>query len=95
MTFVRTAFFPGGTAAHYAALGEAMGQVPVPEGRVAFLAGPTDGGWLVVQVWRSREELDAFNAGHLLPALRLLGDRGFPSPPEVRDTVAEDEAWGE
>jgi hypothetical protein len=39
----------------------------------------------VVQVWSSRQELDAFNAAHLVPALRTVGAAGFPQPPRVTD----------
>ena len=84
MAFVRLALFPHGTAAQYDALASELGVTAPPE-RLLFAAGPVDGGWQVVQVWQSREALDAFNAASLLPALRRLGDRGFPSPPQVTD----------
>ena len=85
MAFVRLAFFPEGRQAHYDALAQALAQVPVPQGRLVFAAGPADGGWQVVQVWSSRQELDAFNAAHLVPALRAVGAAGFPRPPRVTD----------
>ena len=85
MAFVRLAFFAGGTAAQYEALAAALAGSPVPPDRLLFAAGPVAGGWQVVQVWRSREAPDAFNAAVLLPALRRLGDRGFPRPPHVTD----------
>lgn len=89
MAFVRLAFFPGGTAAHYRALGEAIGENTVPPGRLLFAAGPVTGGWQVVQVWTGREDLDAFNAAVFLPALARVHD-GFPNPPEVTDFETED-----
>jgi len=85
MALVRLAFFPGGRQAHYDALARALAEAPVPPGRLVFAAGPADGGWQVVQVWSSREELDAFNAAHLVPALRTVGAAGFPQPPRVTD----------
>ena len=85
MAFVRLALFPDGTAAQYEALASELAGSPTPADRLVFAAGPVDGGWQVVQVWRSRDALDAFNAAHLLPALRRLGDRGFPRPPQVTD----------
>lgn len=92
MPFVRLAFFPSGTAEHHAALATALQGVPAPPARLAFLAGPRDGGWQVVQVWRDREGLDAFNQAHFLPALSALADGGFPEPPVVHDFVTT-ESW--
>lgn len=85
MTFVRLAFFPGATAAHYEALAAQMADVPIPKGRLLFAAGPVEGGWQVVQVWSSEVELADFNRQHLLPALASLGPAGFPHPPSVTD----------
>ncbi len=88
MTFVRLAFFPDGTAEHHRALAAAIGDVQPPPGRLCFVAGPADGGWQVVQVWRSRAELDDFNRAVFLPALHRQGGAGFPSPPTVTDFEA-------
>lgn len=88
--FVRVALFPEATREHYDALAAELGDVGTPAGRVAFLAGPTTGGWQVVQVWRTQAKLDAFNAEVLLPALTRLGGRGFPRPPLVHDFLAQD-----
>lgn len=85
MAFVRLAFFPGGTAAQYDALAAELVGAPVPPDRLVFAAGAVEGGWQVVQVWRSRAALEAFNQAQLLPALRRLGDRAFPGPPVVTD----------
>ncbi|MVA75799.1 hypothetical protein GC722_07155 [Auraticoccus sp. F435] len=85
MTFARLAFFPGGTVEHYRALETAIGPVPRPDGRLVFAAGPAPGGWQVVQIWRSKDELDAFNAAVFLPAVARLGGTGFPRPPVVTD----------
>ncbi|GAA1427167.1 hypothetical protein GCM10009616_03580 [Microlunatus lacustris] len=87
MVFVRLAFFPGGTAAHYAELQRVV-DVTTPPERHYFAAGPVDGGWQVVQAWRSREDLDAFNAAVLEPAYAALGGRAFPLPPAVTDFEA-------
>ncbi len=85
MAFVRLAFFPGGTAAHYQAVADALGDLPAPAGRIMFAAGPVDGGWQVVQAWAFRDQLDEFNRTVFLPALARLGSRGFPAPPRVID----------
>lgn len=65
---------PGMTADHFdkvlAGLDEA-GQA-APDGRIFHVASPTDGGWLVVDVWESEDKLGAF-AGILMPLLAQLG----------------------
>ena len=85
MAFVRLALFPDGTAEQYDALAAELAGAPMPTDRLLFAAGPVAGGWQVVQVWRSREALEAFNADVLLPALRRLGEQGFRRPPLVTD----------
>ena len=90
MAFLRLAFFPGATATHWAALVAAVGDVEAPPARRAFAAGPLQGGWQVVQLWDTRDDLDAFNEAVYLPAL----ERGlvFPNPPVVTDVETE-VAW--
>ena len=59
-----------------------------PPGRLVFAAGPVTGGWQVVQVWESRELLDAFNRDVFFPALARMASAGgfaFPAPPTVID----------
>lgn len=77
--------FPGARDHHFRALAAAMGDVPSPEGRLLFAAGPVEDGWQVVQVWTDRDALDRFNAAYFLPALASLGDSAFPHPPVVVD----------
>ena len=88
VAFVRLAWFPGAEEQHFEALAEAMGDVAPPSGRILFAAGPADGGWQVVQVWESQDELDEFNAHHLFPALARLGGFTFPASPTVLDFEA-------
>ncbi|GAB0103537.1 hypothetical protein JMUB6875_25100 [Nocardia sp. JMUB6875] len=90
MAFVRLAFFPDGTEAHYRALGDALGDYEPPKGRVLFTAGPVEGGWQVVQVWERRELLDEFNRAVFFPAVARLGGGGFPRPPQVTDFESAD-----
>lgn len=92
MAFLRLAYFPGGTAEHYDALREAVGAVDVPPARRAFVAGPVEGGWQVVQLWDTREELERFNREVYLPAVARMGGAAWPQPPVVRDVDAAD-AW--
>lgn len=85
MSFVRVAFFPRATQAHFDALGAALRDAPVPSGRLLFAAGPVAGGWQVVQVWSAAAGLDDYNREHFLPALASLGPAAFPAPPVVTD----------
>ncbi len=49
-----------------------------PQGIVSHVAGGTDGGWVVVDVWESREQFDAFFEARLKPAFQAAG--GLPEP---------------
>lgn len=69
MAFLRLAFFPGGTAEHWAAVVQAVGDIPPPKGRRAFAVGPVDDGWQVKQWWDTREDLEGFNRAVFLPAI--------------------------
>lgn len=89
MAFVRLARFGGATRRHFDALLEAMGELPTPDGRLVFAAGPVPDGWQVVQIWADRQELAEFNAVHFLPALQSLGAAAFPHPPVVVDFETE------
>ena len=91
MAFARLAFFPDGTAEQYDALAAEVGDAGLaPEGRLVFAAGQAPGGWQVVQVWTSYDELEAFNAAVFFPALQRLGDAGFPEIPTVVDFETHD-----
>ena len=92
MAFLRMAFFPDGTDQHWAAVVHAIGDVAPPSARLMLAAGPLDGGWQVVQLWNSREELDRFNRAVYFPAISRLGDGGFPHLPVVTD-VETVEVW--
>lgn len=85
MAFVRLAYFPGGTADQFAAVSAAVGPVEPPADRLVFAAGEVDGGWQVVQVWTSREALEAFNRTVFRPAVAAAGGRGFTAQPVVVD----------
>ena len=92
MAFLRLAFFPGGTAQHWAAVGQAVGDIDGPTARRAFAAGPAEGGWQVMQLWDTREDLERFNLDVYFPAVAKLGGMGFPQAPIVRDVSTVD-AW--
>jgi hypothetical protein len=92
MAFRRLAFFPGGTAAHWDAVVNSVGDVSVPKARRAFVAGPIEGGWQVVQLWDTRDDLERFNRDIYLPAMARVAARGFPEAPVVHDVDTVD-AW--
>jgi hypothetical protein len=85
VAFVRLARFPGAGEHHFLALAAAMGDVPAPDGRLVFAAGPIEDGWQVVQIWTDRQGLERFNATFFRPALASLGESAFPQPPVVVD----------
>ncbi|MGH8992483.1 MAG: hypothetical protein ACRDZ7_13335 [Acidimicrobiia bacterium] len=41
-----------------------------PAGRIYHVAGPTEDGWMVVDVWESNEAFEQFLAEDLIPAAR-------------------------
>src|SRR5690349_11252426 len=56
----------------------------VPDGLLAHLAGPVgDDGWVVTELWASREAQEAFMASRLGEALASIG---VPPPAQVIDT---------
>lgn len=61
---------PGQTREGYdgmiAALGEAMKRAP---GYILHTAHPTEGGWRVIEVWRSKAEATEFFATYIAPNL--------------------------
>ena len=78
--------FAGGTQASYDAAHGAMEIVTdPPAGMIVHSAGPVDGGWDVIDFWESREAFDTFVKDRLMPRLQDLGDKGFPSPPDVKE----------
>jgi hypothetical protein len=48
-----------------------------PAGIISHVAGATERGWCVVDVWESQEKFDAFMQGRLGPA---MGRAGLPEP---------------
>ena len=68
---------PGGTQDNYDRIlqniGMEKGAEDLPRGLIFHVAGPTENGWQVVDVWESREDFDRFFAEKLGPAIRLSG----------------------
>jgi hypothetical protein len=46
---------PGGTREQY---DEVISKLGVPEGAHVHIAGPTENGWTVIEVWDSEEQID-------------------------------------
>ena len=69
--------FPGGTQDNYDKilqnLGMARGSENLPHGLIFHVAGPTENGWHVVDVWESHADFDRFFAERLGAAIRLSG----------------------
>ena len=84
MAYMLTHFYEGGTSEQYEATREAVHPANgLPDGQVYHAAGPTEGGWLVVAVWDSKEASDRFVTDTLMPALPTL-EGGLAGPPQER-----------
>jgi len=84
MAYVITHYYEGGTKEQYEAVVSAAHPAGgLPPGQVYHVAGPTEGGWLVVAVWDSKASFDTFLSGTLLPALQKTSG-GFTGPPQER-----------
>jgi quinol monooxygenase YgiN len=79
---------PGVTQAQYE---QVLNQVApgnrAPAGLLYHVAGPTDGGWRVVEVWESQEAVDRFFQGQLGQALQQAGIDVQPQPWTVHNTM--------
>jgi len=53
---------------------------PAPSGLIVHVAGPTDEGVRIIDVWESKESWERFRAEFLAPAIAALGG---PSRPEA------------
>lgn len=83
MSYLLTHFWPEGTEAQYrATVGAVHPGGGLPAGQTHHVAGPTDGGFLVVAVWDSKDSADAFVSGTLIPAMPIEG--GLVGPPQER-----------
>ena len=60
----------------------ATGEGDWPAGMITHTAGPTETGWIVVEVWETREDQDEFMTSRLRPALHEAGVAGPPKRAE-------------
>ena len=52
-----------------------------PDGMIARVAGPTERGFRVIEIWESEQAWEVFRDGRLRPALRTIaGDASDQSP---------------
>ena len=83
MSFLITHFFEGGTQAQYDAIVAKAHPADgsLPPGQLHHFAGPTEGGFLVVALWETKEQNDAFQEA-LFPIIGAIENP--PSPPQER-----------
>jgi hypothetical protein len=83
---------PGGTQEQYDAVMEQLRESggALGEGQTSHVAGPTDGGFMVIDVWNSRDDFDRFMAGRLGEAIQAAG---VPEP-QVREIPVHNEERG-
>jgi hypothetical protein len=67
---------PGVTEAQYDQVRNAVAGDQPPQGVSYHIAGPSDDGWCVVEVWESQEALNQFVEGKLKAALERAGVKG-------------------
>jgi hypothetical protein len=64
---------------HYAQVTAALVDPP-PAGLLVHVAGPTDEGVRIIDVWESEEAWEKFQAERLAPAIAALGGPARPEP---------------
>lgn len=91
MAFIRLARFPGGTQQQYQAVVDELGADHAEaKGRILVASGAVEGGWQIVNVWATAEDLEAFSRDALGPAFARAGQRGFTAAPEITDLETTD-----
>ena len=85
MTYLITHFFAGGTQEQYdAVVAEAHPtDGSLPEGQLHHFAGPTDGGFLVVALWETKQQNDEFQQ----KLFSIIGALENPPPPPEERTA--------
>jgi hypothetical protein len=86
MGYLMTHFWPGGTEEQYRTMLSVVHPADgLPNGQVYHAAGPTEGGFLIVVIWDTKENADRFVKETLMASMPVEG--GFQGQPEER--VAE------
>ncbi len=66
--------FPGGTRQQYDQVMRQLNlQGQLPPGALYHIAGPSDGGWRIIDVWEDKEDFLLFVQGRLMKAAREAG----------------------
>ena len=100
MAIVMTMEAPGATPDQYDALNEALGIVDdetAPDGLIMHVAGISEDGLVIVDVWESQEKLDAFfSSGGLGQALEESEmEVGQPSIHKLHDMIPQGSGSGD
>jgi heme-degrading monooxygenase HmoA len=100
VAIVMTMEAPGATPDQYDALNEALGVVDdatAPDGLVMHMAGISEDGMVIVDVWESQEKLDAFfTTGGLGQALEESDMQvGRPSIHKLHDVIPQGSGSGD
>lgn len=66
---------------------------PPPEGLIMHLAGPTDEGFRMIEIWESEQAWERFRVERLTPAIAALGGPARPEP-TFRDLHASHLVFG-
>lgn len=70
---------PGGTKEQYEKVRKELGiGSQLPPGQLVHIAGASDGGWVVVNVWESREAAEKYNTEKVTPAREKAGLANTP-----------------
>jgi hypothetical protein len=75
--------FAGMTEGDYDRVNEKILAAGTPSGLIFHSSGPIDGGWGVLDFWKSRAEFDAL-LPHVQQAIQAAGVE-LPGPPDVRE----------
>ena len=78
---------PGMTQAQYEQVLNDVGGNPPAEGALYHVAGPSEDGWYVIEVWQSQEAFDRFFRDTLQGALQRAGINHRPRFLQVANTM--------
>ena len=83
---------PAGSRELYERILDNLGH-DVPLGGILHVAGPgPNGGWRVIEIWKSTEEAKRFLTERFAPALRAAGFEGQPPQPQFWPVLVHESA---
>jgi hypothetical protein len=81
---------PGGTQDQYDRVMDELRLEGMPEGGIAHIAAPMEGGWRVLDVWESREAFERFYDDRLAAAIASTDmPPAEPKFQELHNVIAE------